>query len=248
MLNRVIKNSFVFCLFALEAWGQMADPRNAVQGVRETASTVATESSLLPILELLDKAKLSGSLEFSGHCDSFNNPGFPEFPPLRVTIAKGKPPLQILREMFIDDPKMRVTQDASGIVRMVERGVPNDILNVRIGHIALGGGEGGVYNANAALNSLVWAPNVQLFLKAHDIEWPFTVNAFVGNVAKVSPVWPHISGYQDTLTLLEAMDNTLKTFPGIWIYENCPRTDTKSRFVFFQFYHLQRTGFETIVE
>jgi hypothetical protein len=39
-----------------------------------------------------------------------------------------------------------------------------------------------------------------------------------------------------------------KTFPGIWIYENCPRSDDKNRVVFFEFFYLGNIGFGTFVE
>jgi hypothetical protein len=38
--------------------------------------------------------------------------------------------------MLTDDPAMQVVQIPDGTIRMIESGVPTDLLNVRIGHIS----------------------------------------------------------------------------------------------------------------
>ena len=44
------------------------------------------------------------------------------------------------------------------------------------------------------------------------------------------------------------MDYVLKAFPGIWIYENCPSSDTRKRFVYFHFSYLHKMGSEVYVQ
>ena len=46
---------------------------------------------------------------------------------------------------------------------------------------------------------------------------------------------PHISGELNNVIVSQALDQVLKTFSGLWIYENCPRGKTK-QVVFFRFH------------
>jgi hypothetical protein len=51
-----------------------------------------------------------------------------------------------------------------------------------------------------------------------------------------SPV-PRVSGELNNVTLSEALDYMLKTFPGLWVYENCHGSgNDKTRVVVFAFY------------
>jgi hypothetical protein len=195
---------------------------------------------LRPLLQALDSSRVSGSIEFSGHC-----PGFPgDLPHLRVPSATGGSPLQIARETFSDSPAIQVTQDSDGTIRIRENGVLTDLLNVKISHISFE--KNGmplpyaVYGPSAALyHVILQAPEVLALASAHDIQIPF-----VGTVGSQGvPVdAPHISGSMDNITLSQALDRLVKTFPGIWVYENCPAADGKSRTVVFWFFSLQNPG------
>jgi hypothetical protein len=221
--------------------------QDEVQRSREALASLSKEGSLRPILQVLDKAKLSGSLEFSGRCASFRVQDFPDFPKFRAPATSGGSPLQTLREMFADDPAMRVMQDPDGTIRMIEKGVSTDILNVKIDRIPFESGRPPaphpIYGANIALTHILAAPEVKLFMKAHDIEWGPVFGPLSGIVGgKIPPEVPHLSGPLYDSTFSEAMDYVLKAFPGIWIYENCPRSATKKRLVYFHFFYLQELG------
>jgi hypothetical protein len=255
MLRRAVSVAFIISILLIGSRGQNQDEAEANRN-REAFIARTKEGSLRPILEVLDKANLSGSLEFSGRCESLGVQDFPEFPKFRVPATSGGSPLQTLREILSDDPSMQVTQDPDGTIRMIESGVPTDILNVKIGHVTFENsgisGQHGVYSANWALYLIFEAPEVAAFMKAHDIEWPFAVfGPLSGIIGKtpLPPSVPHISGSMDNLTFSEAMDRVVKTFPGIWIYENCPRSDTKKRLVYlhiyetpFHFFHVKKSG------
>lgn len=221
--------------------------QDGVQRTREALAARSKAGSLRPILDVLDRANLSGSLEFSGRCDSFRVQDFPDFPKFRAPATREGSPLQTLREMFAHDPAMRVTQDPDGTIRMIERGVTTDILNVRISHIPFESGEPPaprpIYGGNIALSHILGAPEVKLFMDTHHIEWPFPVFAPISGIFDVvPPEVPHLSGPLDNVTFSEAMDHVLETFPGIWIYENCPRSATRKRLVYFHFFYLQKLG------
>jgi hypothetical protein len=204
--------------------------------------------SVQPILEALDKAKLSGSFVFPRRCDlSGCNTPAPDFPHFRVPTRAGGSIVQVLREVLADAPAMQVTQDPDGTIRMNETGVPTDLLNVKISHILFENYGQRVYTANGALKVILQTPEVLAFMKAHDIRGPFDNcsghgEAVPGNAGAWPPGSPHISGSLDNVTLSEALDYVLKTFPGIWIYESCPQSDKKNRVVYFRFLALHKVG------
>ncbi len=176
-----------------------------------------------PILEVLDNAKLSGSLEFSEKCDSTSIPPFPRF---RIAATTESSPLQSLREILADDSGMRVWQDRDGMIRMIGSGVPKDLLKVKISHISFESNgvplQYAAYSPNAALlHAILRAPEVVAFMKAHSIDWPWG-EAVPGSNAPWPVSSPHISGSMDNVSLAEALDRVLKTFPGLWVYWSCP--------------------------
>jgi hypothetical protein len=175
-----------------------------------------------PILEVLDTAKLSGSLEFSEKCDSTSIPPFPRF---RTAATTESSPLQSLREILADDSGMRVRQDRDGMIRMIESGVPKDLLKVKISHISFESNgaplQYAAYNPNAALlHAILRAPEVIAFMKAHGVDWPWG-EGLSGSGAPWPVSSPHISGSMDNVSLSEALDRVLKTFPGLWVYWSC---------------------------
>ena len=252
MLRRAFSVGFIVGMLVVGSRGQDEAHRNLQAFIARTKV-----GSLRPLLEVLDKANLSGSLEFSGRCESLVVQDFPEFPKFRAPATSGGSPLQTLREMFADDPAMQVTQDPDGTIRMIERGVPKDILNVWISYLPFGDGQAGgprpIYSANIALMGILGAPEVEVFMKAHHIEWPFLVFGPVSGIfdtvpPAVPPDVPQLWGPLDHVTFSGAMDYVLKAFPGVWFYENCPRSAAKKGVVYFRFYHLEKTGSGPIVQ
>lgn len=182
------------------------------------------------IMDVLRRRHLSGSLEYSGSCtDQFHSPDF-----LKENAASNEAELslQALREMFANDKDMQVTQEPDGIIRMVEKSVPQELLNVKIRHISFD-------EENKKLPmffpiNVLWAithsPEVVTFMKDSDIRLVPTMM----NEAS-SPV-PRVSGELNNVTLSQALDYMLKTFPGLWVYENCPGDNKYKRVVLFTFY------------
>jgi hypothetical protein len=204
--------------------------------------TVPPNVALLPILTVLDEAKVSGSLRLTGRCDlQF----LPDLPLLRAPGDIRSAPLTAVREVFADDQAMRVTEDPGGMIRMNEIGVPVDLLDVRIGHISFEDyAHSAIFNPNDALYAILRAPEVAHFTKAHNIvDTPAMMGSAVrGNAGRWPAEWPHISGSLDNVTLAEALDHVLKTFPGIWLYEDCPQAVNRNRVVVFRFFYLRRDG------
>ena len=226
---------------------------------REAQAGSAKGALLQPMLEDLDKAKLSGSLEFTGNCDGVFPPGLP---PLRTITGGGGSTLQSMREILRDDHAIRVEQDQTGKIRMVEKAIPTDLLNIKIRHISfdgtfMAGPESGVYDSNQALYVILHVPELAAFIKAHDIEILATDSGIGGGGGQWPPDSPHISGSLDDVTLSQALDRVLDTFPGIWVYQNCARKqsrsnlspwDNRERAVYFRFFYLRKFGAGAFVE
>lgn len=196
---------------------------------------------LRPLLEALDRAGLSGSLELSGHCGV----GLPQdLPHMRAPTVSGGSALRLAREIFLDDPAMQVRQDPDGTIRMKENGTPTELLDVRINQVSFEKNgmplQYAVYSPGTALYYVILkAPEVVAFAKAHDIEIRFV--GTIGMNGQFPADAPHISGSMGDLTLLQALDRLLKTFPGIWVYKSCP-ADGKGQEVSFRFFSLQDPG------
>jgi hypothetical protein len=185
----------------------------------------------LLIMNVLSAAHVSGSLEYWGRCGP--RVWQPDIPKIRELSDYSGSPREVLQRMFADDPKMRVTQEPGGTIRMIETDVPSDLLDVKISHISftvhapanVGNG------ANSALILILSTPEVKAFRKAHNIgplgdAFPAPGNSGSGRRAY---------GELDNVTVSQALDYVLQIFPGILIYENC-LTEEGGRSVFFNFY------------
>ena len=202
------------------------------------------QASLKPLLEVLEKAGISGSLEFSGTCSSVNGPDFPEFD---ATAPNAASALEAVRAMFARNPTMQVTQEADETIRMIQRGVPTDFLNVKIAHIPFETGRPPthhpIYSADAALVHIWVAPEVTRFLKDRNIPEPAFLATGALPPSAPPPNMPYLSGAPlDNVTVSLALDQILKVFPGIWYYEDCQPTDSRNRIIRLGFYHLQNVG------
>lgn len=201
---------------------------------QETRPSLKLVAPLAPLFESLRKANISGSLEFSSpRCDA----GKPaEWPHWRILAASEKPPLQVARETWADDPTIQVTQDADGTMRMIQSGVPTDLLDLRISEIP----RFDAYDANAAKESILWARDVAAFMYAHHIPMPSSGGVVHGGT-HVDP--PRRFDPMHDVTVSQAMDRVLKIFPGIWVYQDCLQPDGKGRFIWFTFLSSRGPGF-----
>lgn len=192
---------------------------------------------LRPLLDAMYREKVSGSLAFLGHCDHSTPPDFPKF---HAPSATARSPLEIARETFADVPAMKVWQESDGTIRMMETGVPTELLNVKISHIVFDGNR----TALAAIRHVILrAPEVVNFMNAHNVASPFGEGIVQGSGPSAHPdESTRISVSMHDVIVSQALDDVLKTFPGIWVYVSCPRDDRKSQFVDFLFLDHQHPG------
>ena len=224
MLRIFISFALVLSLgMAVNCWGQ--------------ARIDVTERSLRSsITEILNNAKVSGSLAYWANCGEYEAPiTVGEVHSNRGSSERGSP-VRALREVFADDPKMQVTQESGGMIRMSETGVPRDLLDVMISHISFKDREGrnGVWNPQQARRLILEAPELGGFMRVSNMEASESesINDIYGGAHSYQP---HVSGDLYNVTLAEAMDYVLKSFPGFWVYGNCRREDGK-RVVSFEIF------------
>jgi len=189
----------------------------------------------LPILkQILAKANVSGSLAYWGRCD-FHKP-YPDFPALNYPSTTSGSPAEVLRKIFASDPRMEVTQEPNGPIRMFETDVPTDLLDVTISHVSFFLGDqqrdslGGPDNAMFLVLS---APEVIAYRKAHNIG-PLTDLWYRsgGSASKQK-----VTGDLYNVTVKQTLDYILQFYPGFWIYENCQNDDANAgRSVFLSFF------------
>ena len=194
----------------------------------------------VPLLtEIFRRHEASGSIGYWGRCEAMKS--YPDFPKLCYPSDDSRPTLELLRDVFAEDPKMQVTQDANGVIRMFESDVPTDLLEIKIHQLSFGRPDQDPmesYGANSALIKVELSPEVQAYRKGHDIG-PLA-QRFVGpgDAASQQPV---ILGDLYDVTVKEALDYILQTFPGFWIYENC-KTDEGERTANFAFFKAAQPG------
>ena len=193
----------------------------------------------VPLLRhILGNAQQSGSIAYWGRCE-MRKP-YPDFPALSYPSIDSSSALELLRNVFAKNPKMEVTQESNGLIRMFETDVPTDLLDIRISHVSFGppDEDRGIFNGpNDAMQRVLSSPEVKTYRKAHNIG-PF--NEETGG--------PHpgahkhqVTGDLYDVTLKQALDHILQTFPGFWRYENC-RIDggEPGRIVHFGFFETDR--------
>lgn len=88
-------------------------------------------------------------------------------------------------------------------------------------------------SATAALWIVLEASEVKDFMKAHHVG-PIMPDVF-GFSLPISLDGPYISGDLDNVSVAQALDYILQTYPGFWTYENCQEKDG-SRTVFLNFF------------
>lgn len=189
----------------------------------------------IPLLKkVLGGAHVSGSIAYWGTCNFHEH--YPDFPRVRDLSDYSGSPVEVLRKMFEPDSQMQVTSDTrGGKIRMVEKDVPLDLLDVRIHYISFNfeGPHSEMFRGpTVALRHILWSPEVKEFKTENDIEPP---DQDGGAPNDVGPGQAALSGELHDVKLSEALDYVLDIYPGFWVYESC-RSDAGQRLAYFYFF------------
>jgi hypothetical protein len=205
---------------------------------RHSPTPVLPVNPIQPVLNVLKAAKTTGSLQFRGKCESFDYPGFPDFPPMVDDNPTLGSPVQRLVSIFSEDPSMEVHQAPDGSIEMMEIGIPQDVLNITIADINFSGPHKSVVNnPNGAVNFVLHSPEVQNYIALHSISFPYPVSMASGILGGApDPRLPQISSSFHNVTVRFLLNQIAKTLQSVWIYENCPTSAKGSRVVYIRFY------------
>lgn len=172
--------------------------------------------ALQEVQKILSSEQRSGSLEYWGFCDL--DKGWPDFPEPRSVSGRKGSALDILQEMFADDPKMRVIQERDGKIRMVETDVPQDFLEIKIHHVSFSMGGTKAHSGAFAVYALLNTPEVIAFMDQNigrKVAWEGW-----GMPGQLVLEGPSVPEFND-VTVEQALNHVLQTFPGFWFYQNC---------------------------
>lgn len=224
-MNKALAIASLALVFDVGAIGQQSR-RFSEERIREGLRTSQLISNVLA------RAQVSGSLEFNGKCGP--DVLVPDLPPVREPQKPYAPnAANTLRSMFAVEGRMVVSQESNGIIRVVEPSVQTDILHVRINHLSFNR----ISDPDQALNVVLGAPEVQSFMQTHGIGQPLNVHTpplytLPGVRTAPAPGVLSVSGELNDVTLADALDYLLKTFPGFWLYQDCKSLDGQ-RIVYF---------------
>src|SRR4029077_13724997 len=176
---------------------------------------ITDETSMSPsklvavVLSVLENNGRSGSLEYRGVCtasggiaDSFKV----------AAPQRDAPPLRALGQAFASEPALRITEDASALIRVVGGDVQADLLNLRIHQVVFRGDR----EPWDAMYKLLALPEVQAYMQAHHMTFIMTP---VGLVPP--PSGRVLNGTLEDVALSQAVDRIAQVFPGVWVYGEC---------------------------
>jgi hypothetical protein len=175
--------------------------------------------ALPQVQRILSSERRSGSLQYWGFCDL--DKGWPDFPEPRSVLGRKGSALNVLQEMFADDPPMRVIQERDGRIRMAETGVPQDLLEVKIRHLSFSmpyTSWAKAHSGAMAVYILLNSPEVIAFMEQNigrKVAWDGW--GMPGQIVLDGPSAPELND----VTVEQALDYVLQTFPGFWFYQNC---------------------------
>ena len=192
------------------------------------------------IRDVLTDAHVSGSLVFSGGCRFQDRTAPVPTVGMRRDFGSAR---ETLQHMLAVNSKIGVRQDPDGMIRMVEADVPTDILDVRIHHVSFPASEPISFDEaqhplyidglHVALMTILRAPELAAFEKEHQINDNRSLR--MEGAALSWSKGPEVTGELSDVTVSQALDYVLKTFPGYWVYEDasCEAAGREVRFAFY---------------
>jgi hypothetical protein len=134
---------------------------------------------------------------------------------IHIDAAKGgADALATLKAMFYPDNRFDVHADQDGAVVVVQRGLAQDVLRLRIKEVVLS--EKQQFNPDLAMNALLHSPEITAYFKAHRIKLPIDMG---GLVAGPQTNLPHLEPAIVGPTILDALKHIVTVFHCTGIYK-----------------------------
>ena len=134
--------------------------------------------------------------------------------PVQITQSASMLTAQTITEMLASDSRFSVRADPDGTLMVIERGLPQDVLNIRFRRITLS--EEQRFNPDLAMNAVLEAPEVKAYFKTHNIDLPVELGGFI---SPARPDLPHLPSVIENMTVLDAMKHIIAVFPHTGTYK-----------------------------
>jgi hypothetical protein len=200
----VLLGGGVGCVKATAQEGRLTDERNK-------------ENLLRYLRPALRSAGGIGRLYYSTACSAKD--GYPiPFPRVELQLpSKRKGGLAAVREIFGTNKEVVVTQDRSGMIRIIIGNPTTEILSTRIRALTLEPLE--QYNPNMAIDAIAGSKEVEAAMRKLGVKLPAAITDM--NVVTPEPGLPHLPSSLNNMTMDQMFDLVAKTFGGITSYGSC---------------------------
>jgi hypothetical protein len=180
------------------------------------------------IRQLLTAVKPEGKsvrLDYRGACEASNSDVI-SFPSIKLSSpGEAGGSLSKVTEMLRDNRDISVNGEAGGIIRVKVAGVSGAILQTKIALITLDRDE--QYDPNAAILAILNAKEVQSAANQTHTRLALSVGGLENIPSKGMP---HLEKSWKNVTVDQALDGVLRTFPGLVEYKECVRPNGDSLF------------------
>jgi len=178
----------------------------------------AESKSLIALSSALQRLDCQAVIEYSGRC----------FKPsviiassiqLVASASDDRDPSIALQHLLSRDRRFTNVAKEDGVFIIAQTRIPQFLLKVRIREIALT--EQQRYEPSDAMRAVLSAPEVQAYMKAHNIS---VANDWGGFVAGPGSGRPHLDPKMEGVTVMDAIKTILKTFPAythLAVYREC---------------------------
>jgi hypothetical protein len=175
----------------------------------------------------------AGRIYYSMVCASEAEDGPLAFPEVKAgPPSKEKLGVTAVREIFKNDKQVKVSQDRSGMIRVMIGQPASSLLQTKIPSLSFKPDE--QYNGELAIWAIFNAKEVEAAMRRLRLELPETIFSGSTTEPEEGRIFPHLPPSLKNVTIDQALDEVARAFGGIVIYESCTDAAGK-RFVSIDF-------------
>jgi len=195
------------------------------QQPKPVADVQTGQEAIRQLLAALKPEGKSVRLDYRGACEASNSDVI-SFPTIKLSSPREEgSSLSKVTEMLRDNRGISVNEDAGGIIRIKVPGVSGAILQTKIAQITLDRDE--QYDPNAAIWAILNTKEIQSAANQTHTRLALSVGGLENIPSKGMP---HLENSWKDVTVDQALDRVLRTFPGLVEYKECTRPNGDSLF------------------
>lgn len=232
MTNIISRSMLLFaCMLSLLLEAERADASSSGTSESQAAAGVRNEYAVLKYLvPALRQAGKVGRIYYAASCPL--DEGYPyypyPFPKLNVQPpSKDVSGLTAVREMFQDDPSIKIEEQPPGTIKVRIGKISDELLQTHISRVTVKPED--QYDSRSVIDAIKDSDEVRLAMHNLGIHVDSRVND--RGVQMPVPGLPHLSDPLTNETMDQALDFVAQTFRGIVLYGAC----TKQRYYTIDF-------------